>query len=94
MRHCRPNVSWETNIFASSTLSNQIHRRAFLNSAGVSLGSAALSALMAREGRAALLTQDQAAALTSRITCGALGSEQGDSFRGKRWSLFRSASGR
>ena len=34
-------------------LSNQIHRRTFLNSAGVSLGSAALSALMAREGRAA-----------------------------------------
>jgi hypothetical protein len=30
-----------------------IHRRTFLNSAGVSLGSAALSALMAREGRAA-----------------------------------------
>ena len=40
-------------MFDSSTLSNQIQRRTFLNSAGVSLGSAALSALMAREGRAA-----------------------------------------
>ncbi len=34
-------------------LAGAIHRRTFLNSAGVSLGSAALSALMAREGRAA-----------------------------------------
>lgn len=37
----------------SSTLLRHIHRRTFLNSSGVSLGSAALSALMAREGRAA-----------------------------------------
>ena len=36
-----------------STTAAQIHRRTFLNSAGVSLGSAALSALTAREGRAA-----------------------------------------
>ena len=36
-----------------STIAAQIQRRTFLNSAGVSLGSAALSALMAREGRVA-----------------------------------------
>ena len=40
-------------MFAQSQFSNPIHRRTFLNSAAVSLGSAALSALMAREGRAA-----------------------------------------
>ena len=36
-----------------TNIAAQIQRRTFLNSAGVSLGSAALSALMAREGRAA-----------------------------------------
>ncbi len=36
-----------------TNIAAQIQRRTFLNSAGISLGSAALSALMAREGRAA-----------------------------------------
>jgi hypothetical protein len=36
-------------MFDPSTLSNQIQRLTFLDSTGVSLGSAALSALMARE---------------------------------------------
>src|SRR5712691_6277878 len=43
-------------MFNQSKLSNQIQRRTFLNSAGVSLGSAALSALMAREGLTANLS--------------------------------------
>ncbi len=42
-----------------SNFANQIQRRTFLNSAGVSLGSAALSALMAREGRAARSSEEQ-----------------------------------
>ena len=40
-------------MFDPTNFSNQIQRRTFLNSTGVSLGSAALSALMAREGRSA-----------------------------------------
>ncbi len=46
-------------MFDPSTLANQIQRRTFLNSAGVSLGSAALSALMAREGKAANSSGEQ-----------------------------------
>ncbi len=38
---------------------NQIQRRTFLNSAGVSLGSAALSAMMARDARAATAPNEQ-----------------------------------
>ena len=46
-------------MFDPSTLANQIQRRTFLNSAGVSLGSAAFSALMAREGKAANSSGEQ-----------------------------------
>ncbi len=46
-------------MFNQSTFSTQIQRRTFLNSAGVSLGSAALSALMAREGRATNSSDEQ-----------------------------------
>ena len=46
-------------MFDPMTIANRIHRRTFLNSAGVSLGSAALSALMAREGGAANSSGEQ-----------------------------------
>ena len=55
-------------MFDPSMLANQIHRRTFLNSAGVSLGSAVLSALMRREGRAGLPTRCLVDALTSTPT--------------------------